>query len=139
MANSDGFKPERKCRTFSASLVSSNNLFCLYAGIGAALSHVSFHILPGCFMRKLKCPSTNCEYMIHACTCISHLTFWVGIEGRSRSSISASHPSIACVTSMLLFSSCVDSPSNVGSSPSPSSPSIQSLGEYHRTKSSNVQ
>lgn len=45
--------------TFSASLVSSNSLFCRRAGVAFAVSHASAHMLPGIFIRTLRSPRTT--------------------------------------------------------------------------------
>lgn len=44
---SEGFRAARKWSTFSASLVSSNRRFCLWAGIGFDWLQTSIHMLPG--------------------------------------------------------------------------------------------
>lgn len=53
----DSFCDSKKCNTFSASRVSSNNRFWRLAGTGIAAAHTSSHILPLICIRVLREPA----------------------------------------------------------------------------------
>lgn len=61
-----GFKVWRYCKTFSASLVSSNNLFWHLAGTGLAFSQASCHAFPGVAILALSCPCRRFDVVIES-------------------------------------------------------------------------